>query len=168
MKIELPKRIRDCKPEQLSKWMLLSSGEIKLNDLIQKLDFRVQVVSIFSGHTKEKLNEVSYRDINKAFNHCIEMLATYEQAEPNEEVIVEGKVYEFNKDIGSYETGKIIDMKLVEDVYSNPNQVLSILYTEKGLKYNQTDDRNRVINPANKRADIFKEHFPGDRDWETK
>lgn len=161
MKIELPKKIDDCTPDQLSKWMLLSSGEIKLDDLIQKLDFRVQVVSIFSGWTKEKLNQISYKDLNKLFNHCISMLATYEAQDPKEQILVQGKMYEFNKDVGTYETGRIIDMKLVEDIYSNPAQVLAILYTEKGMKYNQIDDRNKILNPIDKRIEIFKDHFPG-------
>jgi hypothetical protein len=162
MKIELPKTIEDCRPEQMSKWLLLSSGELELDDLIKNLDFRVQVVSIFSGETKEKLNQVAYQDINKAFAHCIQMLSMHDVGEPREKIIIDGKAYEFNKDIGSYETGRIIDMKLVEDIYSNPSQVLAILYTEEGLKYNQTDDRNKIINPIDKREKIFKEHFPGD------
>ena len=162
MKIELPKSLKDCRAEQLSKWMLLTSGEIKLNDLLQKLDFRVQVVSIFSGVSKERLNQVGYRDINKMFNHCISVLSTYVEQEPKEEILINGDVYEFNKDIGSYESGRVIDMKLVEDIYSNPQQVLAILYTKKGLKYNQTDDRNRVIDPMEKRAELFRTEFPGD------
>lgn len=162
MKIELPDSIKDCKPEQLSKWLLLSSGEMDLDSLVGKLDFRVQVVSIFSNETKEKLNQVSYKDINKAFNHCIEFLASYDPQDPTEKILVNGEFYEFNKDIGSYETGRIIDMKLVEDIYSNPSQVLAILYTEEGLKYNQTDERNKILNPPDKREKLFKDHFPGD------
>lgn len=162
MKIELPNKIKDCKPEQLSKWLLLSSGVDDLEGLIAKLDFRVQVVSIFSGESKEKLNQVGYQDLNKAFNHCIGFLGEYVPDEPKEKIMIDGKLYEFSKDIGSYETGRVIDMKLVEDIYSNPSQVLAILYTEDGMKYNETDDRNRIINPVNKREEIFKEHFPGD------
>ena len=162
MKIELPNKIKDCNPEQLSKWLLLSSGVDDLEGLIAKLDFRVQVVSIFSGESKEKLNQVGYQDLNKAFNHCIGFLAEYLPQEPKEKIMVDGKLYEFSKDIGSYETGRVIDMKLVEDIYSNPSQVLAILYTEDGMKYNETDSRNKIINPVNKREEIFKEHFPGD------
>ena len=162
MKVELPNKIKDCKPEQLSKWLLLSSGVEELTDLMSKLDFRVQVVSIFSGESKDKLNQVGYQDLNKAFNHCISFLSEYEPQEPKEKILVDGKFFEFNKDIGSYETGRVIDMKLVEDIYSNPSQVLAILYTEDGMKYNEMDERNKIINPVNKRDALFKEHFPGD------
>ena len=56
----------------------------------------------------------------------------------------------------------IIDLKLIEDISQDPCQALAIMYLEKGMEYCQEDDRGRLLNPNDKRYDLFKEHFPGD------
>lgn len=162
MKIEIPKTIKDCSPKQLAKWLLLTSEGVELESLMQKLHFKVEVVSIFSGVSKEQLRLGSRKDISKMFGHCIELLATYESSDPSEVLEFEGKRFVFDKDIHRLSTGQAIDMKLVEDLYSNPYEVLTILYIEEGMVYNQLDEHERVMNPAKNREKIFREHFPGD------
>lgn len=162
MKIEIPKTIKDCSPKQLAKWLLLTSEGVELETLMDKLHFRVEVVSIFSEVSKDQLRLISYKDINKVFNHCIELLATYESSDPSELLELDGHRYVFEKDIHRFSTGQAIDMKLVEDLYSNPYEVLTILYVEEGMVYNQLDEHERVINPAKNREKVFREHFPGD------
>ena len=162
MKIAIPKTIRDCSPKQLAKWLLLTSEGVELETLMDKLEFRVEVVSIFSGEAKDQLRLASYKDINLIFAKCIELLATYEQEDPSEVIEIDGQRFEFDKNIFNFNTGQAIDMKLIPDVYQNPTEVLAILYVEEGMVYNQLDDRKRVINPSEKRVKIFDEEFPGD------
>lgn len=161
MNITIPKDLRSCSPEVLSKWMYLSSGKLDLDTLSGKLDFRVQVVSIFSGMTKERLYNVDLRDINTIFLDIIEMLEGFSTGEPSGVVTIGEQVYLFDKDFRNITTGQIIDMKLIDDVISSPLDVLSLIYIEEGMKYNQVDDRNRVMNPKDKRMKVFAD-FPGD------
>lgn len=133
-----------------------------MDNLMQKLAFRVQVVSIFSGLSKDEIRTADYKDVNKVFNACIEMLSGYEQSEPSGVIEHDGKRYVFDKDIFGFNTGQAIDMKLIEDIYSDPYEVLAILYIEEGMEYNQIDERKKVINPNVNRKRIFEEAFPGD------
>ena len=161
IEIKVPQSIADCSPQQLSKWLFLCSGDVKLESLIDQLDFRVQVVSIFSGLSKDRLYNVSAQEIHIPFNHIIDLL-NYEPTEPSGVVEFEGKRYVFDKTFENKTTGQIIDLKLIEDIYSDPIQVMSILYIEEGMIYNQVDEHDRVLNPLRNREKIFAEHFRGD------
>ena len=161
IEINLPASIADCSPQQLSKWLFLCSGDIQLESIMDELDFRVQVVSIFSGISKERLYNVSAKEIHVPFNHIIELL-NYEPTEPKGVVEFEGKRYIFDKTFENKTTGQIIDLKLIDDIYSDPIQVMAILYVEEGMIYNQVDEHERVINPLRNRERIFSDHFRGD------
>lgn len=158
-----PTSLEDCRPDQLSKWAYLVGDGVNLDTLSAKLDFRVQVVSIFTGISRKKLEaQTDYRLINQVFTHLISILATDYPNEPKGEVIVEGEKFVFDKEFKRKQTGQIIDLKLIENVWDNPNEVLSILYVEDGRHYNETDDYDNILNPSDRRAKLFKEHFPGD------
>lgn len=161
MNISVPKTLADCTPEQLSKWVFLSQGEINLETLSDSLDFRVQVVSIFSGISKPKLYNADAKIVSQTFNHIIEILNTPE-TELKGEVTINGQKYVFDKEFEHITTGAVIDMKLIESVYDSSYEVLSILYIEEGMKYNQVDENDHIINPTTKRIEAFKEGFPGD------
>lgn len=162
IEIKVPQSIEDCSPQQLAKWLFLCSGEVKLDSLMNQLDFRVQVVSIFSGISKEQLYNVSAREIHQPFNYLIDLLC-YEPNDDFEPVFeCDGKRYVFDKNFEGKSTGQIIDLKLIESVYDDPIQVMAILFVEEGFIYNQSDENGVVINPLRNRQKIFAEHFPGD------
>ena len=161
IEIKVPQTIKDCSPQQLSKWLFLCSGQNDLSTLMGKLDFRVEVVSIFSGLSKTKLYNVSARDIHVPFNHLIDLLS-YEPTEPSGVVCLEGVKYVFNKTFEHNPTGQIIDLKLIESVYDDPIQVMSILYVEDGMTYNQSDENDRILNPSSVRKEVMSREFPGD------
>lgn len=160
MNISVPSSLSDCSPEQLTKWVFLSSGDINLDTLSDSLDFRVQVVSIFSGVSKPKLYNADAKGITDAFNHIMTILN--QPYELKAEVFIDGQRYVFDKEFEHITTGAVIDMKLIESVYDSPYEVLSILYIEDGMKYNQVDDNDHVMNPTAKRIEAFKREFPGD------
>ena len=160
MNISIPKTLKDCTPLQLSKWVFLSGGEIDIETLSKSLDFQVQVVSIFSGVSKAKLCNYNVTTIREIFEHIIQMLSV--QSELIGEVTIKGQRYVFDKEFEHKTTGLIIDLKLIESVYNEPYKVLAMLYLEEGMKYNECDDNDHILNPIGKRIEAFKDEFPGD------
>lgn len=162
LEIKVPASIQDCSPQQLAKWLFLCSGDVQLDTLMNHLDFRVQVVSIFSGISKERLYNVSAIEIHEPFNHLIDLLC-YETNDEFEPVFEhDGTRYLFDKRFEGKSTGQIIDLKLIESVYDDPIKVMAILFVEEGMTYAQADENGVVINPTRNRIKVFEEHFPGD------
>jgi hypothetical protein len=90
------------------------------------------------------------------------MLSEYKSSDPVGTVEIEGKKYHFNKDFNFITTGQIIDLKLIEDIASDPCKAVAICYIEAGLDYCEEDSKGRITNPTDVRYKLFKEHFPGD------
>lgn len=162
MNISVPDSIKACSPGQLAKWVFLSSGVRDFSTLSNQIDFQVQIVSIFSGLTKERLCTMHPTDIVRVFEHLIRILSDHDIKEPTGTVSIDGKKFVFDKDFNNYNTGSIIDMKLIDSVYDDPYKVLSILYIEDGMTYGQLDDNDRALNPSKDRIKMFKDGFPGD------
>lgn len=163
MKVKLPASLHECKPDQLVKWLMLAEviKDKKEDDLFQMLDFQCQLISIFSGLTVSKVKQLAINDVHRLAGHCTRMLASYDYAEPLGQVTVNGQRYVFEKDFRLITTGQIIDLKLIDDVASDPVQALAICYVEDGMEYCQEDSRGRVLNPNDKRYQAFKEEFDG-------
>ena len=163
MKVKLPASLHECKPDQLVKWLMLAEviKDKKEDDLFQMLDFQCQLISIFSGLTVSKVKQLGINDVHRLAGHCTRMLSSYEYAEPLGQVTVNGQRYVFEKDFRLITTGQIIDLKLIDDVASDPVQALAICYVEEGMEYCQEDSRGRVLNPNDKRYQAFKEQFDG-------
>lgn len=163
MKIKLPASIHECKPDQLVKWLMLAEviKEKQNDELFQMLDFQCQLISIFSGLKVNKVKQLAIEDVQRLSGHITRMLANYSYSEPLGEVTVNGQRYVFEKDFRLISTGQIIDLKLIDDVASDPVQALAICYIEEGFEYCQEDDRGRVLNPNEKRYKVFKEQFDG-------
>lgn len=163
MKITLPATIHECKPDQLVKWLMLAEviKEKQNDELFQMLDFQCQLIAIFSGLKVNKVKQLAIEDVQRLSGHLTKMIASYSYSEPLGEVTVNGQRYVFEKDFRLISTGQIIDLKLIEDVSSDPVQALAICYIEEGFEYCQEDDRGRVLNPNDKRYKVFKEEFDG-------
>jgi len=163
MNISVPKTIKECRPDQLVKWLHIAPFiQERKEDLINLLDFQVQLISIFSDQPMNKVRKGHIDDVLKISAHLVTMLSQFRSAEPTARVEIEGKWYVFEKDFSQISTGQIVDLKLIENVHESPHEALAILYIEEGMEYCQEDDRGRVLNPNAKRADIFKRSFPGD------
>lgn len=163
IQLRAPKSLKDCKPEQVMRWMIIAE-HIKDNteNFVKMLEFQAQVVSIFCDITFSQAKNCHVDDLTNVANHLFKMLSDYEYQEPKEEIDICGITYEFDKDVGGWTTGQIIDMKLIEEIAVEPCKALSIMYIEKGMMYCQEDDRGKVLNPNKKREEIFKEYFPAD------
>lgn len=163
MNITVPRTIKECRPDQLVKWLYIAPFiQERKDDLNNLLDFQVQLISIFSDLPMNKVRKGHIDDVLKISAHLITMLSQFRSAEPTGRVEVEGKWYVFQKDFELISTGQIVDLKLIENVHESAHDALAILYIEEGMEYCQEDDRGRVINPNSKRAEIFKRSFPGD------
>lgn len=163
MNISVPKTIKECRPDQLVKWLHIAPFiQERKEDLTNLLDFQVQLISIFSDQPMNKVRKGHIDDVLKISAHLVTMLSQFRSAEPTARVEIEGKWYVFEKDFSQISTGQIVDLKLIENVHESPHEALAILYIEEGMEYCQEDDRGRVLNPNAKRAEIFKRAFPGD------
>ena len=159
----IPQSVKECTPDQLTKWMLMIPViEAAKENLTKMLDFQVQLVSLFSGLSVNQVKKAHVDDVVDLSMKLLDMLNGYEYQEPKSEITVEGKKYFFEKDFAGYSTGQIIDLKLIEDVSQNPSEALAICYIEEDMEYCQEDARGKIINPNKKREELFKRSFPGD------
>ena len=167
MNLRLPITIRDCKPDALIKWIMLADvikektkdGEPSFVDYIE---FQCQLLSVFSKVSISKIKKGHIDDVQFAAQLIMQMLSEYKSEDPSGEIVIDGKKYIFDLDFGNITTGQIIDLKLIEDVASDPCRALAICYVEEGMDYCHEDDKGRILNPTAKRYEIFKERFPGD------
>ena len=158
-----PQSIKECTPEQLTKWLMLAPIITdKSRDLSKMLDFHCQLVSIFTGLTFNKVRKAHIDDVLELSGKMLKMLSDFRTEEPSARVVIDGKAYVFEKDFEYITTGQIIDMKLIEDVSQNPAEALAVCYVEEGMEYCQEDERGKVLKPNKKRELIFKDKFPGD------
>ena len=163
MNILVPQTIKECRPDQLVKWLHIAPFlQEKNEEFSNLLDFQVQLISIFSDMPMNKVRKGHIDDVLSISAHLIKMLSEFRTAEPTGRIEIEGNRYVFQKDFALISTGQIVDLKLIENVHETPHEALAILYIEEGLEYCQEDDRGRVINPNAKRAELFKSSFPGD------
>ena len=164
IKLKLPTRIEDCRPDQLTKWIMLTDAmkERQDDEWIGMIEFQCQMLSIFSGLSTNKIKKGNIQDVQEASNTLLAMLAQYKSSDPVGTVEIEGKKYSFNKDFNLITTGQIIDLKLIEDIASDPCKAVAICYIEQGLDYCEEDSKGRITNPTELRYNLFKEHFPGD------
>jgi hypothetical protein len=164
IKLKLPTRIEDCRPDQLTKWIMLTDAmkERQDDEWIGMIEFQCQMLSIFSGLSTNKIKKGNIQDVQEASNTLLAMLSEYKSSDPVGTVEIEGKQYHFNKDFNFITTGQIIDLKLIEDIASDPCKAVAICYIEAGLDYCEEDSKGRITNPTDVRYKLFKEHFPGD------
>jgi hypothetical protein len=166
IEIKLPRSIAECTPDMIAKWsMLAPSYGDKEFTVLNKLEFYVQLVSIFSGVPISTIRRVDIDSIAEASEHILTMLNEFTISEPIGRVEIDGQAYVFDKDSTHWTTGQIIDMKLIDDTIANPCEALAIMYIEEGMEYCQMDHREHVLNPTEKRAALFKKSFPGDESF---
>jgi hypothetical protein len=132
------------------------------DEWIGMIEFQCQMLSIFSGLSTNKIKKGNIQDVQEASNTLLAMLSEYKSSDPVGTVVIEGKQYNFNKDFNLITTGQIIDLKLIEDIASDPCKAVAICYIEAGLDYCEEDSKGRITNPTEFRYNLFKEHFPGD------
>jgi len=161
IKIKIPSSVKSCSLQQLGQWAKAAEGTHG-DKGFETLNFRVNVVSIFSGVKPEVLRTISFKELCVIYFNIQKMLSNHEIAEPLEEIFVAGKAYKFNKDFTKITTGQVVDMKLLEDIHLNAARAMAILYVENGLKYSEPDEDGIIKNPTSIRADIFEKEFPGD------
>ena len=164
IKLNLPRTISDCRPDQLTKWIMLADAMKERNDdeWLGMIEFQCQLLSIFSGLSTNKIKQGNIDDVQQASRALLDMLSEYKSDEPLGLVEIEGKKYYFYKDFRFITTGQIIDLKLIEDIAADPCKAVAICYVEQDMDYCQEDSKGRIINPNENRYKIFKEHFPGD------
>ena len=162
MKIKIPGTVREMKISQLSKWAKLVREVDDLENLVNNWDFKIEVVSIFSGETKQLLGRIEAKVLSKIFRDIMETLGKFESSEPSKSITIDGQDYVFKKDFKRVTTNQIIDLKSVEDLDLYPERGLSYCYLQKGYKYGALNEDGAIAYPSADRQKIFNDHFPGD------
>jgi hypothetical protein len=147
--------------DQLAKWQNLVTADVKLEELLDNLEFRAKVVSIFRDEMLSKVRKSHVEDVLRISNHYIDLLSTYKKSEPTERIEIQGKVYTFSTNRQHWSTGQIIDLKNMSksELLNEPQKLLAIFYVEEGMEYCQ-EEKNKVINPNSEREELFRLHFP--------
>ena len=162
MKIKIPASVKDMKVGQLSRWAAICRDIEDVSKLETNWDFKVEVVSIFSGETKSVLMQVDSKSLQKIYSDIMRKLMLHVTTEPKGEVMIEGQKFVFKKNFKKITTGQIIDLKGIEDLDQFPEKGLAVCYIQKGYKYGGKDQDNAIKYPNAEREEIFKKHFPGD------
>ena len=136
--------------------------ERKDDEWLGMIEFQCQLLSIFSGVSINNIKKGNIDDVQQASSQLLSMLAEYKSSDPVGLVEIEGKKYYFYKDFRFITTGQIIDLKLIEDIASDPCKAVAICYIEEDMDYCHEDSKGRIINPTDVRYKLFKQHFPGD------
>ena len=136
--------------------------ERKDDEWLGMIEFQCQLISIFSGLPINKIKQGNIEDVQQASIQLLDMLSNYKSSDPVGMVEIEGKKFIFEKDFRFITTGQIIDLKLIEDIASDPCKAVAICYIEEDMDYCQENSKGRIINPTDVRYKLFKQHFPGD------
>jgi hypothetical protein len=147
--------------DQLAKWQNLVTADVKLEELLDNLEFRAKVVSIFRDEMLSKVRKSHVEDVLRISNYYIDLLSTYKKSDPSERIEIQGKVYTFSTNRQHWSTGQIIDLKNMSksELLNEPQKLLAIFYIEEGLEYCQ-EEKNKIINPNSEREELFRLHFP--------
>lgn len=161
--------LNQLKPIHVSKWLKLieNFSQDKYSELLENLNFRAQVVSIFLDISISQARRIDVNNILEISDHYIILMSTFKHEDPKCKVSINGKNYISQMNYGTWSTGQMIDVKILkaDDFYLYPERFLAIMYVEEGLTYCQEDKYQNVINPNSERERIFKDHFPGDELW---
>jgi hypothetical protein len=147
--------------DQLTKWQNLVTADVKLEELLDNLEFCAKVVSIFRDEMLSKVRKSHVEDVLRISNHYIDLLSTYKKSNPAERIEIQGKVYTFSTNRQHWSTGQIIDLKNMSksELLNEPQKLLAIFYIEEGLEYCQ-EEKNKIINPNSEREELFRLYFP--------
>lgn len=163
IEVKYPRHIRECSPIMVTKWLHMAPlWKEAQSNLSGMLDFHVQVVSVFTGLKVNEIKRAAVDDVVTLSYRLLNMIGDHEMVEPSGRVVIDGQAYVYEKDFSKISTGQMIDMKLIERIPEEPHKALAICYIEEGMEYCQKDERGRVMNPNEKREEIFKDRFPGD------
>jgi hypothetical protein len=161
--------LSELKPIQVSKWIRLieNFSEEKYSLLVENLNFRAQVVSIFLDISISHARRIDVNDLIDISDHYITLMSTFKHEDPKCKVTINGRNYVAQLSYGAWSTGQMIDVKILkdEDFYLHPERFLAIMYIEENMIYCQEDKYHNIINPNADRERIFAEHFPGDELW---
>lgn len=115
----------------------------------------LQVISIASGVSVADLRRVDIAQIKEAYQVVIKAMKR-ERRDPAAEVTINGVVYVFDKNMGKdWHAGRFVDAENAgTDMAEFPEKFAAICYMEKGKEYDDTTVEDR--------AEIFRDHFPGD------
>jgi len=153
LQIKLPKTINDLRIRHLNAF---SDEHFKIEKL--NLNSKVIFIANITLVSVAKLMTIDYKDIEKMFNHCMELFSDYKvNGNPKKELTINGVEYEL-VDIRKVGIGYHIDCE-GSDFVKDPVRLACINYIPKGTIYGELDANDNLKHPIASRYEDFKEHF---------
>lgn len=152
MEFSLPKKTEDLRIKHYS--VLRSDIYAGEMDLALKIDF----LSDFLGESKQDLKTIYPPDIERMYNHCVQILSGYKPKAPPKQIEINGKKYDRVNPF-KVASGWHIDFSNT-DVNRDFVRLAALFYHPTGVNYSAVDENKNLISPLYERIEEFKEHFP--------
>ena len=163
--IKIPDTVTDMNLSHLPFYLALAGLKPKEGPisptLIEDMDM-LEVSNLnclfFSGNQGDFdiYNDASNRRI---LNEIILSCSRYKSKPFDPEIEVDGVTYVFQDDYSKQPVSFHRDVSLV-DFEENPMDLVAFCYVEKGMMYNELDDKTKaILNPRKDRAKILEKHF---------
>jgi len=132
-------------------------GKLKKVNTSDKLNF----ISMFLDVKVNDIENYDIEQINELFNEIVKIGVKLPKTDEIKQVInIKGQDYEFIGKLSKLPAAWFTYLdRLSNDGKLRAENIAAMCYIEKGLKYNQRNDKGEVINPIKAREDIFYSHF---------
>ena len=156
MEIKIPNNINKLRLKHVKAFEILDENETL------SVDNKIEMISIVTGVSKEKLRQYEWKGLKQVFNQVIKCLGTYKQKELPLSITYGKQEYSLVNKLDGMPTGWFIDADTV-DLEANPELLASLCYIEKGMTYAEKDKHSNIKNPLRVRGEVFKNEMPLDQ-----
>lgn len=131
----------------------------RLNEKVPTIGLKIDTLRIFTGLSKVRLHTWELDDVDKAFTHLLEIIATIDIVSPLPEELQVGDQVFILIDPEKAPAGWHADYA-ESDFSVDPVRLACMCYIPKGTFYGQVDQHDNLIYPIRSRHELFTNHFP--------
>ena len=156
--ISIPDTVADMDVSHLRFFLELAKIKVEDLELLEPTEVSDLNCLFFSGNQGD-FDIYSTQSNRQILAEIVKSCATVESGDIVPEIIVDGVTYVWQSDYSEQPVSFHRDIKQC-DFEENPMDLVAFCYIEKGMMYNQLDDKTKVIlNPRRKRAKALANHF---------
>lgn len=131
----------------------------RLNEKVATIGLKIDTLRIFTGMSKVRLHTWDLDDVDKAFSHLMQIIATIDIVSPlPEEILIADQVFVLI-DPEKAPSGWHADYA-ESDFSKDPVRLACMCYIPKGTFYGQLDQHDNLMYPIRSRHELFTNHFP--------
>ena len=149
--------------KRIDKWEIfkkITKGEYFKNAERPTISEKIKLCSDYCDLPEDTLREAKAEHIDKVFSQVVENLGHFPRS-PKREIEILGKKYSFVRRFSDM-SGAWHEKVRITDFLKDPIQMAALCYIEKGMKYATKGEHDIIVNPTDKRAELFELHFPLD------